>query len=128
GTYQDSTLAPRAAARLTDRDPNVPVQAAAALGSLKGSRAVATLVERFPGAGSFALRRSMLLALASASPAAAIEAARTWRTDPDWRNRATYAEMLGVAKRAARPQLVAMPSDADARVVGFPLSALEQRA
>ncbi|MFI5279470.1 MAG: peptidylprolyl isomerase [Gemmatimonadales bacterium] len=127
GTFEDSSLVPLAAARLTDRDPNVPVQAAQALGSLKGSQAVATLVERFPGATSFGQRRAMLLALAAVSPALALETGRAWHTDTDWRNRAAYAELLGVAKSAAaREQLSGMLADPDQRVVAFALGALEQ--
>ncbi|MFI5207550.1 MAG: HEAT repeat domain-containing protein [Gemmatimonadales bacterium] len=127
GTFEDSSLAGLAAARLTDRDPNVPMQAAQTLGSLKGSQASATLVERFPGAASFGQRRALLLALAAVSPAVAIETGRSWRADPDWRNRAAYAEMLGVAKSAAaRQQLTGMLTDQDPRVVGFALGALEQ--
>ena len=127
GTFEDSSLATVAAARLTDRDPNVPVQAAQTLGSLKGSQASVTLVERFPGAASFGQRRAILLALAAVSPALAIETGRSWRTDADWRNRAAYAEMLGAAKSAAaRQQLTDMLSDQDQRVVGVALGALEQ--
>jgi cyclophilin family peptidyl-prolyl cis-trans isomerase/HEAT repeat protein len=127
GTFEDSSLVPIAAARLTDRNPNVPVQAAQTLGSLKGSQASATLVERFPSAPSFGQRRAMLLALAAISPSVAIETGRAWRADADWRNRAAYAEMLGVAKSAAaRQQLTGMLTDADQRVAGFALGALEQ--
>jgi cyclophilin family peptidyl-prolyl cis-trans isomerase/HEAT repeat protein len=125
-SFPDSALVPLVAARLVDRDPNVAVQAANTLDTLKGSRAAAILAERFPGGGSFAFRRAVLLALAHASPTQAIETGRAWRADPDWRNRAAYIEMLGVAATpAARQQLAEMAEDPDPRVVGFVLNALE---
>ena len=126
-TFRDPALAPLAAPRMTDRDPNVPVQAAAALGALGGPRAVQALTERFAGAGSFALRRAILLALGEADPGSALEAGRGWRTDPDWRLRAAFAEMLGVAATAAaKQQLLELLRDDDARVVAGALGALEQ--
>ncbi len=124
-SFEDSSLAPLAASHLQDRDANVPVQAAATLGSLKGSRAAAALAERLPGAPNYGQRHAILIALAQASPTQAIEAARAWRSDTDWRSRATYAEMLSVAATpAARQQLAEMLGDADPRVVGFVLNAL----
>jgi len=125
GSFADSSLVPVAAARLVDRDPNVPIQAAQTLGSLGGSRAAGILAERFPGASTYGLRRAILLALAQVDPAQAIGAARQWRSDPDWRLRATYAEMLSVAATpAATQQLFALASDQDPRVVGLVLNAL----
>ncbi len=126
GSYADSALVPLAASRMVDRDPNVPVQAAATLGALKGSRAASVLKERLASAPSFGLRRAILLALASVDDTAAIAAARTWRTDADWRLRAGYADMLGVAGTpAARQQLTEMLVDPEPRVVGVVLGALE---
>jgi cyclophilin family peptidyl-prolyl cis-trans isomerase/HEAT repeat protein len=128
-TYADSTLAGLVIPRLSDRDPNAAVQAAATLGSLGGSTAAATLAERFPGASSFGFGRALLLALAQAAPAAALETGRSWRAAADWHTRAAYAEMLGAARSAAaRQQLTEMLADADARVVGVALGALEQIA
>ena len=125
-SYADSALVPVAAARLVDRDPNVPVRAAQTLGSLGGSRAAETLAERFPGGTSYAYRRAVLLSLAQVAPERALEVGRTWRTDTDWRHRAAYAEMLGsAATPAARQQLVEMMIDPEPRVVGFVLNALE---
>ena len=124
-SFGDSTLVPLAASRLIDRDANVPVQAAATLGALRGARAVAALTDRLPGAPSFGQRRAILLALAAADPTPAIEAARTWRIDGDWRTRAGYAEMLGVAATpAARQQLIEMLADPEPRVIGFVMNAL----
>jgi cyclophilin family peptidyl-prolyl cis-trans isomerase/HEAT repeat protein len=125
-TYADSALAPVAASRLVDRDPNVTVRAAQTLGALRGSRAAAALAERFPAATSFGLRRGVLVALAAVDPALALETGRSWRIDTDWRNRAAYAEMLGVARNtAARQQLQEMLTDPEPRVVGFVLNALD---
>ena len=125
-TYADSSLAPVVASRLVDRDPNVPVRAAQTLGALGGSRAAGALAERFPAATSFGLRRGVLMALAQLDPTRALETGRPWRADTDWRNRAAYAEMLGVARTpAARQQLQEMLSDPEPRVVGFVLNALD---
>lgn len=126
-TFADSSLAGLASARMTDRDPNVPIQAAATLGALGGSRATQVLSEHFAGGGTFGLRRAVLQALAQASPTAAMEAARQWRTDPDWRLRASYADMLAVAATpAARQQLTELLADADPRVAAGALAALGQ--
>ncbi|MBI1723155.1 MAG: HEAT repeat domain-containing protein [Gemmatimonadetes bacterium] len=126
-TFRDSALAGVASGRMVDRDPNVPVQAAATLGSLGGSRAVTVLRERFGPAGTFALKRAILLGLAQAAPETALAVARPWRADQDWRNRAAYAEMLGaVATPAARAQLTELLGDADPRVVATALGALGQ--
>jgi len=125
-SFADSALVPLVAARLTDRDPGVAVQAANTLDTLKGSRAEAVLAERFPGGGAFGFRRAVLLALAHTAPTRAIETGRSWRTDADWRNRAAYVEMLAVAATAAaRQQLDEMADDAEPRVMGFVLNALE---
>ena len=128
-SYADSSLAPVAVSRLVDRDANVPVQAALTLGALGGSRAADALAERFVGAPSFGLRRAALMGLAQASPARAIEVARAWRTDADWRLRATYAEMLGAAATpAARTGLMALCGDQDASVTGIALGELDAAA
>lgn len=128
-TYRDSALAALAAPLLADRDPNVPVQAAATVGSLGGSRAAALLAERFTTGGTFALRRAALLGLAQASPPAALNAGMGWRAARDWRLRGAYAEMLGVVgSAAARQELVRLLDDADARVVSGALAALGQAA
>jgi cyclophilin family peptidyl-prolyl cis-trans isomerase/HEAT repeat protein len=128
-SYADSSLAAVAVSRLVDRDANVPVQAALTLGMLGGSRAAEALAERVVGAPSFGLRRAALLGLAQAAPARAIEAARQWRSDPDWRLRAAYAEMLGAAATpASRVELMALCADQEPRVVGVALGALDSAA
>lgn len=124
-SFADSNLVPIVAARLVDRDPNVPIRAAQTLGSLGGSQASATLAERFPGGTSFGFRRAVLLALAQVNGTQAIETGRAWRSDSEWRARAAYAEMLGAGKTAAaRQQLAEMLADPEPRVVGFVLNAL----
>ncbi|HEY2806997.1 MAG TPA: peptidylprolyl isomerase [Gemmatimonadales bacterium] len=127
-SYHDSSLVALVSGRLADRDPNVAVQAATTLGTMHSARTAATIAERIQGAPNFAQRRGLLLALADVSPAQAIEVGRTFMTDTDWRNRATYAEMLAVAgaagSPAARQQLTQMLTDPEPRVVGFVLNAL----
>jgi cyclophilin family peptidyl-prolyl cis-trans isomerase/HEAT repeat protein len=134
-TFRDSSLASLAQSRLGDRDPNAVVQAAATLGSLGGSGAIASLEERFKGAGgggagggagtSFAVRRSALLALAQAAPARAVELGRSWRSDADWRLRAAVAEALGIVPPdLSRAALEELSADPDARVAETALAAL----
>lgn len=127
-TFKDSTLASTATSRLLDRDQNVAAQAAGTAGALGGSRAAGVLAERVAQAGgTYALRRASLEGLAVASPAAAVTAAREWKTDPDWRMRATYAGIVGTAGGPeARAELVAMCADADPRVVEAALGALPE--
>lgn len=126
-TFRDSGLASVAGGRLVDRDPNVPVQAAATLGTLGGSRAITVLRERFGPAPNFALKRAILLGLAQAAPETALSVGRAWRSDQDWRNRAAFAEMLGaVGTPAARALLTELLNDADPRVVAAALGALGQ--
>jgi cyclophilin family peptidyl-prolyl cis-trans isomerase/HEAT repeat protein len=124
-TYRDSNLVSLAAGRVVDRDPNVPVQAAATLGALGGSRAATLLVERLGAGGPFGLRRAALLALAEADPARVPDVSRGWLGDADWRFRATAAEALALSGvRAARPILTELLADADPRVVAAALSSL----
>lgn len=124
-TYRDSTLVSTAAARLLDRDQNVAVQAAATVGALGGSRAAALLAERVAQSGTYALRRAALEGLAVATPAAAVTAGLPWKTAPDWRMRAVYADILGTAATpGARAELVALSADPDPRVAAAALSAL----
>lgn len=126
-SFADSNLAGVAASRLQDRDPNVEIQAAEALGSLGGSRAVTTLVERFAAAPTFGLRRAVLLALSQAAPDTVPVVGRPWRTDPDWRHRAAFVEALGAAATpASRSLLLALLVDPDPRVVAAALEALGQ--
>jgi cyclophilin family peptidyl-prolyl cis-trans isomerase/HEAT repeat protein len=126
-SFRDSTQVGAAAPHLQDQDPNVAVQAASTLGALGGSRAVSLLGERVAQQGTFALRRAALEGLASASPAAAIAAGQPWKADADWRMRAAYAGMLGIAATPeARTDLVALTGDADGRVAAAALTALRQ--
>ncbi len=124
-TFQDSSLAPLAAARLADRDPNVAVEAATTLGRLGGARAAAALAERFPSAGSSGLRRAIVVSLARIDTARALALTAAWRTDADWRQRAGYLEVLATIRSAAvRARLEAMLADADPRVAALALGAL----
>jgi cyclophilin family peptidyl-prolyl cis-trans isomerase/HEAT repeat protein len=127
-TFADSGLASIAQGRMVDRDPNVPVQAATTLGSLGGSRAAVALAERYNGAGTWALRRATLLALAQVAPERALEVGHALQDDNDWRQRALYVEMLGAAASpAARSQLLALATtENDGRVLAGVLAALGQ--
>jgi len=124
-TFRDSSLAGLAQSRLVDRDPNAAIQALATLGALGGSRAVPVLEERVAQGPTFAVRRTALLALAQAAPQRVTAAGGSWRTDADWRLRATLAEALGAAATdSARGLLTALAADSDARVVEAALAAL----
>ncbi len=122
-TFQDSSLAPLAASRLNDRDPNVTIEAATTLGRLGGARALAALVERFPSATSFGLRRAIAVGVARIDTARALTLTAAWRTDGDWRQRSAYVEVLATIRNAgARVQLEALLSDPDVRVSALALS------
>ena len=124
-TFADSSLSPVAAARLTDRDPGVAVEAANALGRLGGARAVQALREWFPGAPSVGHRRAAAVALARTDAAAALEMTRAWRGDPDWRLRAAFLEVAATARTPASRQLIEeLLDDADPRVATQALGAL----
>jgi cyclophilin family peptidyl-prolyl cis-trans isomerase/HEAT repeat protein len=128
-TFHDSSLVGVAQAALVDRDPNAVVQAITTLGALGGSRAIALLDERFAQGTDFAVKHAALLALARAAPAQARAAGQAWRTNADWRLRATYAEALGSDTSAAsRAVLAALAADGDARVVETALAAAAQAA
>ncbi len=120
GTYQDSALVPRIASRVDDPVPNVRVQAAAALGDLGGSRAIATLVRVVQGKGTFAVRREALLALARSGPPQFVQTAASWRSSRDWRERATAASGWPQADPSSAPWFL---SDRDGRVVAAGLQA-----
>jgi cyclophilin family peptidyl-prolyl cis-trans isomerase/HEAT repeat protein len=114
GTWADSGLASAAVARLEDSVANVQVQAATALGQLRGSRAVLALAAAHGHAPVWAVRREALLGLAQADTTAFRVASEPWRRSPDWRERATVAEGWAVAGRAAAPE---WRTDPDGRVV-----------
>ena len=126
-TFADSSLVPYVTTKLIDRDPNVPVQAAATLGALGGSRAVAAIVLRLATPGTFALQRALLLGLAAAAPDSAVATVRPLMTDRDWRMRFMASEVLGAAGTpAARAAALTLTGDQDPRVVGGAFSALGQ--
>ncbi len=128
-SFADSTLAPSAAARLADRDPNVQIQAAATLGALKGSRAIAAIMGRLIQPASFGLQRALLVALAQSAPDSALVQAARLRADRDWLRRFLAVEVLGTAGTdSAKAALPGMLADADPRVVAAALGALAQDA
>jgi cyclophilin family peptidyl-prolyl cis-trans isomerase/HEAT repeat protein len=120
GTYRDSGLVARIASRVDDPVPNVRVQAASTLGDLGGSRAIAVLVRVVQGKGSFALQREAMLGLARTGPAEFARAGRSWRSSPDWRERATLAEGWALADVSGAPWFI---EDQDGRVVAAGLQA-----
>ncbi len=134
-SFRDSSLAVVAQPLLVDPDPNAQIQALTTLGALGGHEAVGSLEARFTEAtASFAARRAALLALGEAAPAQALADGAKWRSDPDWRLRAVYAEAAGAAAaRGAGPVrdsvvaiLNAMSADADPRVEEAALAALSE--
>jgi cyclophilin family peptidyl-prolyl cis-trans isomerase/HEAT repeat protein len=119
-TYHDSSIASAVAPKVDDPDPNVRVEAAATLGQLGGSTAEAALARAVRGKGSFALRREALLGMAKLEPSRFAAGAAAWRTDPDWRIRATAAEGWSLAGAKETPWFA---SDRDGRVVAAGLQA-----
>jgi cyclophilin family peptidyl-prolyl cis-trans isomerase/HEAT repeat protein len=121
GTYKDSSLAPAALARLGDSVINVRVQAGSTLGMLGGASASARLgTLASDGAESWAVRRSVLLALAGCDSAGFERAAEAWRASPDWRDRAAAAEgWVAAGRRQPAPWL----ADGEGRVIAAGLQA-----
>lgn len=118
--YKDSTLSRKLAPMLDDPLASVQVQTAGALGELGGGEAVKGLVRAAGRKGTFALRRTALVALARADAAAFGQAATPWRTSPDWRARAAAAEGTAVVGPGTTPAFLA---DRDGRVVAAGLQA-----
>lgn len=120
GSYADSNLVLRVVSRVDDPVVNVRIQAAATLGELGGSAAVAALRRVFGAKGEFALRRAALLGLARADPTGFAGAAASWRGSTDWRERAVAAEGWALARSEGSPWFA---SDRDGRVVAAGLQA-----
>ena len=120
GSYRDPASATALGSKLQDTDLNVRVQAASSLGELRGSIAAAALRRALEGKEGFALRREALLGLARVNRAAFASAAATWRSGPDWRERAAAAEGW---TRAGRTGAAWFVSDKDGRVVAAGLRA-----
>jgi cyclophilin family peptidyl-prolyl cis-trans isomerase/HEAT repeat protein len=113
-------VASRLVPMLDDPLSGVQVQAAETLGELGGDEAVAGLTRAAGGKGTFALRRTALVALGRTDPAAFEQAAATWRTSTDWRDRAAAAEGTALAGPGTSPSFLA---DKDGRVVATGLQA-----
>jgi cyclophilin family peptidyl-prolyl cis-trans isomerase/HEAT repeat protein len=124
GGYVDPPRASVLSAKLTPLldDPlvGVQVQAAETLGELGGPEAVRALARAAGGKGTFALRRSALVALGRADSAAFTQAAAGWRASGDWRDRAAAAEGAVLAGPGPSPAFLA---DRDGRVVAAGLQA-----
>ena len=118
--YRDSTLAGKITSLLDDPVANAQVQAAETLGELGGHEAVEALLRAVAGKGTFALRRTALVALARADSAAFGRAAPAWRGSSDWRQRAAAAEGSAIAGPGATPVFL---TDRDGRVVAAGLQA-----
>lgn len=120
GSWSDSSLAHTAIARLTDAIPNVRVQAAATLGRLGGSAALAALAETHRNSSDWAVRREALVALAQAAPRDFGAAAFLWSRSEDWRERAAAAEGWAIAGHNGDPW---WRTDPDGRVMAAGLQA-----
>ena len=118
--YGDSTLSSRVVPLLDDPGMNVQVQAAETLGELGGAEAVQALLRAATGKGTFALRRTALVALAHADSTAFERVAVPWRASRDWRERAAAAEGTASAGAGPSPRFLA---DRDGRVVAIGLQA-----
>ena len=137
---------------LTDRDPDIRINALRALATFRDSAfaaqaaplaadadlnvavAAETTLGVLGGGGAvaalqrgltsavFALRRQAVIALAQADSARGTAAATPLAADPDWRWRSVAAEAFGAARDRGR--LEAQLADADGRVVAQALQAL----
>ncbi len=126
-TWRDSALAGTVIPHLDDPDPNVRVTAAAALGRLGGSEAVAALVRAFTGSRLFALQREALVALARVDTSAFQRLEASWRQGADWRTRSTAAEAWALLGDPDRPEWKSLLTDPDPRVVAALLQAWSDR-
>jgi cyclophilin family peptidyl-prolyl cis-trans isomerase/HEAT repeat protein len=118
--YKDPAIAAKLASLLDDPSPSIQVQVAETLGELGGAEAVSGLTRAAEGKGTFALRRTALVALGRADSSAFARAAGSWRTSTDWRDRAAAAEGTALAGPGASPAFLA---DRDGRVVAAGLQA-----
>ncbi len=117
GSYGGRDHVSAVADRTADSDPNVRVQALAALGQFEGPAAADALTEQLTG-GLFATRRQALLSLARVDGAAAAPVAGEWAGAADWRVRSVAAEAYGVMGGEAVRPLRVLARDADVRVAG----------
>ena len=115
-----SVLSTKLVLLLDDPLPGVQVQTAETLGGLGGEEAVKGLVRAAGGKGTFALRRTALVALGRADSVAFMQAAARWRASGDWRDRAAAAEGEALAGSRHSPAFLA---DRDGRVVAAGLQA-----
>jgi cyclophilin family peptidyl-prolyl cis-trans isomerase/HEAT repeat protein len=105
-------------------DPNLQLEAVAALGQVKGAPAMDALIE-LASAGWPALRAAALVALARVDPDTFIGAISGLDADPHWSVRAAMASALGdLPDRRGEARLVDMLRDEDQRVIPSVLSAL----
>ena len=118
--YRNPALAPKLVPMLDDQLSSVQVVVAEALGELGGNEAAKGLARAAGGKGSFALRRTALVALGRADSAEFEQAAASWRASTDWRDRAAAAEGSALAGPGASPAFLA---DRDGRVVAAGLQA-----
>lgn len=123
-SYRDPALAGAALDHVSDRDPNVRVQALTALGDLGGRDASSVLAAQ-TDRGLYATRRAALLSLARQDRGAALRKSAGWITGDDWTLRAAGAEALGtIAGDTAIAWLEELLLDTDTRVAGRAYRAL----
>jgi cyclophilin family peptidyl-prolyl cis-trans isomerase/HEAT repeat protein len=119
-SYRGTALAAKLVPMLADPFPSVQVQVVETLGELGGPDAAKGLAKTATGKGTYAVRRAALVALGGADSAAFEQAAASWRTSADWRDRAAAAEGSAAARPGSAPAFL---SDRDGRVVAAGLQA-----
>jgi cyclophilin family peptidyl-prolyl cis-trans isomerase/HEAT repeat protein len=126
GTFRDSTLVEPVLDRLSDRDPNVRLQALATLADLGGSVAATRLRETAEGSrSSWAVRRQALIGYARMAGVRALDAVAQWLTTDDWTWRAAGAEALGyIPADTVVPWLLWITEDVDGRVAATAMQSL----
>ncbi len=117
-TFADSTTVKHITPMLSDGDPNVRVAAVTALGDVKGSaaaHALDLLMDR-KDAGSWAMRRAGLAALAKADTAIFARKAAVWLASVDPRERMAAMETCGAGRPANSTPFRRGLADPDVRV------------
>lgn len=123
-TWRDSTMVDGVVRLLSDPDLNVRLQAATALGEIRGSAAVLALDGLFERReATWPMRRTALTALARHDTARFAKRAAVWAASADVRERMAAIEGWGAIPGAAEQHFRTAMQDADARVHAAGLAA-----
>jgi cyclophilin family peptidyl-prolyl cis-trans isomerase/HEAT repeat protein len=123
-TWRDTTMVEGVVRLLSDQDLNVRLQAATALGEIRGAAAISALDGLFERReATWPMRRAALTALARLDTARFAARAAAWTASADVRERMAAIEGWGAIPGAAELHFRTALQDADARVHASGLSA-----